>query len=107
MTLVINGITYSFNADASGNWLFILPSALTDGVYDYTVNAIDVAGNHTSYTGVLTIDTSAPALTSELDRNNIIYGDKVIGNSQPIFLVAPNRARQLPSASPIRLIPCS
>lgn len=85
MTLVINGITYSFNADASGNWLFILPSALTDGVYDYTVNAIDVAGNHTSYTGVLIIDTSAPALTSELDRNNIIYGDKVIGNSQPIF----------------------
>ncbi|EDW8498251.1 hypothetical protein CRB79_004618 [Salmonella enterica subsp. enterica serovar Enteritidis] len=85
MTLIINGTTYTFNADASGNWYFTLPNALVDGEYHYTVNAIDVAGNHTSYTGALTIDTSAPALTSELAPSNIIYGDKVIGNSQPIF----------------------
>ncbi|QPR27648.1 Ig-like domain repeat protein [Edwardsiella hoshinae] len=85
MTLVINGTTYTFNADASGNWHFTLPSALAEGKYDYTVNASDVAGNHTSYSGALTIDTSAPALTSKLDLSNTLYGDNVIGNSQPIF----------------------
>ncbi|EAM2866916.1 hypothetical protein AHS81_25040, partial [Salmonella enterica] len=62
-----------------------MPSTLVEGVYDYTVTATDIAGNTTSHSGSLTIDTTAPALTSELDPSNVIYSDNVIGNSQPIF----------------------
>ncbi|HFW5376383.1 TPA: Ig-like domain-containing protein [Salmonella enterica subsp. diarizonae serovar 61:l,v:z35] len=85
MTLLINGITYTFNADASGNWLFTLPNSLSEGMYEYTVTVTDVAGNSTSYNGALTIDTTPPALVVELDPGNVIYGDNIIGNSQPIF----------------------
>lgn len=85
MTLVINGMTYTFNANSSGNWYFDLPSELVEGGNNYTVTATDIAGNSASYKGTLTIDTTAPSLTSTLDPSNIIYGDNVIGNSQPIF----------------------
>ncbi len=50
-------------ADDAGDWRFMLPSALTDGMHTLSASSVDVAGNAGEEVSVnVTIDTTAPAL---------------------------------------------
>ncbi|ECE6272851.1 Ig-like domain repeat protein [Salmonella enterica subsp. diarizonae] len=68
ITLTIDGNRYTTTANVDGTWTIPLTHALTDGDYHYTVTATDSAGNTTSSTATITIDTTAPDyLTGGLD----------------------------------------
>ncbi|HAU3087068.1 TPA: hypothetical protein JDC27_002109 [Salmonella enterica subsp. salamae] len=68
ITLTIDGNRYTTTANGDGAWTIPLTHALTDGAYHYTVTATDSAGNTTSSTATVTIDTTAPDhLTGGLD----------------------------------------
>ncbi|EDX9485526.1 Ig-like domain repeat protein [Salmonella enterica] len=68
ITLTIDGNRYTTTANGDGAWTIPLTHALTDGAYHYTVTATDSAGNTTSSTATITIDTTAPDhLTGGLD----------------------------------------
>ncbi|HHR6318841.1 TPA: Ig-like domain-containing protein [Providencia alcalifaciens] len=64
-------ISQTVRTDENGSWVLTLPisSALEDGQYVYRVAVEDSAGNlgeaNTEQTGVITVDTQAPALTAD------------------------------------------
>ncbi|MEY8772585.1 Ig-like domain-containing protein [Erwinia sp. ACCC 02193] len=67
VSLLLNGITYTANVDADGNWSVTLPNAVLQGLPQgdntLTVTATDPAGNTSSLTNTFTVDTSTPTLT--------------------------------------------
>ncbi|HDD9287185.1 TPA: Ig-like domain repeat protein, partial [Escherichia coli] len=86
LTLAIGSSVYTFAADASGRWSFTLPEQLQDGVHQYTLTATDIAGNISTGTGSVTIDTTGPELTQQIDpSSNNMVSDDVISNSSPVF----------------------
>ncbi|EOZ9304831.1 Ig-like domain-containing protein, partial [Enterobacter hormaechei] len=85
LVLEIGGRSYTFSADASGRWSFTLPDALSEGVHNYTLTSTDKAGNSTATQGVLTIDTTGPQLSQQLDASNNVLTGNVLGNNQPTF----------------------
>ena len=86
LTLAIGSSVYTFAADASGRWSFTLPEQLQDGVHQYTLTATDIAGNICTGTGSVTIDTTGPELTQQIDpSSNNMVSDDVISNSSPVF----------------------
>ncbi|EBS6869901.1 Ig-like domain repeat protein [Salmonella enterica] len=71
ITLTIGGNRYTTTANGDGTWTIPLTHALTDGDYQYTVTATDSAGNTTSSTATITIDTTAPDyVTGGLDATS-------------------------------------
>lgn len=61
--LQLNGVTYTVNVDARGNWTFTVPSgsALTDGTYSISITVSDSAGLQSQVlTEQLVIDATAP-----------------------------------------------
>lgn len=61
--LQLNGVTYTVNVDARGNWTFTVPNgaALTDGTYSISITVSDSAGLHSQVlTEQLVIDATAP-----------------------------------------------
>ncbi len=58
--------TLTTTVAADGTWS-VTPSTLADGAYTATVTALDAAGNASTASVPLTVDTSAPALTAVLD----------------------------------------
>lgn len=85
LVLEIGGRSYTFSADASGRWSFTLPDALSEGVHNYTLTSTDKAGNSTATQGVLTIDTTGPQLSQQLDASNNVLTGNVLGNNQPTY----------------------
>ncbi|EIK7138885.1 hypothetical protein LKL05_004700, partial [Escherichia coli] len=85
LTLAIGSSVYTFAADASGRWSFTLPEQLQDGVHQYTLTATDIAGNICTGTGSVTIDTTGPELTQQIDPSNQILTGNMISNVQPTF----------------------
>lgn len=88
ITLTIDGNRYITTANADGKWTISLTNALTDGDYHYTVTATDSAGNTTSATGALAIDTTAPdRLTGGLDATSETgaAGSQLTNQTTPIF----------------------
>lgn len=67
VSVLLNGITYTANVDADGNWSVTLPNAVLQGLPQgdntLTVTATDPAGNTSSLTNTFTVDTSTPTLT--------------------------------------------
>ncbi|WP_374072893.1 Ig-like domain-containing protein [Alloalcanivorax xenomutans] len=72
-------------ADASGNWSFVVPAALADGTYGFTATAMDEAGNTSdpSASFDVTVDTVAPdaptlsiadAADGIIDSNEMVDG---------------------------------
>ena len=72
-------------ADASGNWSFVVPAALADGTYGFTATAMDEAGNTSdpSASFDVTVDTIAPdaptlsiadAADGIIDSNEMVDG---------------------------------
>ena len=78
VTVVLNGISYSAKVQADGKWSLSVPAAdvanLTDGdIYHVTASAQDGAGNDTSVTRDLSVDTSAPVLSiAPISTDNIL-----------------------------------
>jgi large repetitive protein len=65
VTVVIDGKTFTAIVDENGKWSVDVAPALTDGVYEFTASITDEAGNESTATGTLTLDTQAPALTAD------------------------------------------
>ncbi|WP_240490438.1 Ig-like domain-containing protein, partial [Acinetobacter venetianus] len=62
VTVNVNGVDYPATNNGDGTWTLAdntLP-ALTDGAYTVTVTATDPAGNSSTATSTLTVDTTAP-----------------------------------------------
>ncbi|WP_045418008.1 Ig-like domain-containing protein, partial [Vibrio owensii] len=70
-------------------WTISLPNLTQgDGVYSYTVEIEDIAGNKSTKNGSLTIDTSKPTLVADLDSladSGSSSNDGVTNNTTPTF----------------------
>ncbi|MEL0613627.1 retention module-containing protein, partial [Marinomonas arenicola] len=65
--------TDAVTADTDGNYSITIPTALGEGSNDLSVKAVDVAGNDTTTTQNVTVDTTAagaPGVTITEDANN-------------------------------------
>ncbi|PTB95886.1 hypothetical protein C9994_09750, partial [Marivirga lumbricoides] len=100
VVVVINGVTFTTTADASGDWSVDTETAtptaggpftpLPDGDYDVAVTSTDAAGNSSSdaTNNELTINTSIPTaptvnLLTTNDVTPVITGTNGLGTSQP------------------------
>jgi len=69
ISLEIGGETYTGVVDASGEWSIQVTETLADSQYEYTVTAVDVAGNTAESDGSITIDSSTN-VTIRLDASS-------------------------------------
>ncbi|PIJ57140.1 hypothetical protein BOM23_14310, partial [Erwinia sp. OLMDLW33] len=79
VTLVLNGVTYTASVEANGNWSVNVPAAqagaLADGSVTLSASVSDAAGNSTSTTHDLRVDTTVPVVTI-----NTIAGDNILNS---------------------------
>ncbi|EEK8096539.1 Ig-like domain repeat protein, partial [Salmonella enterica subsp. enterica serovar Javiana] len=86
--LTINGITHEMTADKDGQWSLAVDPALTDGVYDISLEITDIAGNSITQTGKLTVDTQPPTVTSALSSDTDTGAsntDNITNNPKPVL----------------------
>lgn len=76
VSVVLNGKTYSAQVSVTGTWSVSVPAAdlaqLADGSYTITATLADTAGNTTTDTQVVTVDTGIPLLSVTLFDDNIL-----------------------------------
>lgn len=76
VSVVLNGKTYSAQVSVTGTWSVSVPAAdlaqLTDGSHTITATLADRAGNTTTDTQVVTVDTGIPLLSVTLFDDNIL-----------------------------------
>ncbi|WDF99980.1 Ig-like domain-containing protein [Pectobacterium carotovorum subsp. carotovorum] len=76
VSVVMNGKTYSAQVSVTGTWSVSVPAAdlsqLTDGSYTITATLADTAGNTTTDTQVVSVDTGIPLLSVTLFDDNIL-----------------------------------
>ncbi|QXB78821.1 Ig-like domain-containing protein [Enterobacter asburiae] len=82
ITVTLNGIQYTATADASGNWSVTVPtsavSALGEAHYTVTASVTDSAGNSTSTSHDVLVDSSLPIVTIDtLAGDNIVNAAEV------------------------------
>ncbi|MCP2233761.1 Ig-like domain-containing protein [Erwinia aphidicola] len=79
VTLVLNGVTYTASVEANGNWSVNVPAAqagaLADGTVTLSASVSDAAGNRTSITHDLRVDTTVPVVTIDT-----IAGDNILNS---------------------------
>ncbi|EAP0278499.1 hypothetical protein DMV52_22295, partial [Salmonella enterica] len=63
VVIILNGIEYRTTANSAGEWSIQITTELGEGQNDYTVAVTDVAGNNSSATGSITLDTEITPLT--------------------------------------------
>jgi hypothetical protein len=77
VTVRLNGTDYSATINAGGSWSVTIPqtalSAMADGSYQITVNAVTAANTPASAAKTIEVDTQAPTLTL-----NPVAGDDII-----------------------------
>lgn len=83
--LTIGGISYTTTAGADGSWKIAVSDPLPEGGSTYSVSATSANGNSTTTQGEVTIDTTGPELSHQLDTTNNVLVGNVIGNNQPTF----------------------
>ncbi|MEQ9878298.1 Ig-like domain-containing protein [Pectobacterium aroidearum] len=76
VSISLNGKTYSAQVSVTGAWSVNVPAAdlaqLTDGSYTITATLADKAGNSTTTTQTVTVDTAIPLLSVTLFDDNIL-----------------------------------
>lgn len=76
VSVVMNGKTYSAQVSVTGTWSVSVPAAdlaqLTDDSYTITATLTDTAGNTTTDTQVVSVDTGIPLLSVTLFDDNIL-----------------------------------
>nr|UKE85797.1 Ig-like domain-containing protein [Pectobacterium sp. PL152] len=76
VSISLNGKTYSAQVSVTGTWSVNVPAAdlaqLTDGNYTITATLADKAGNSTTTTQTVTVDTAIPLLSVTLFDDNIL-----------------------------------
>ncbi|AVF34397.1 Ig-like domain-containing protein [Rahnella sikkimica] len=81
VTITLNGQTYSATVGADGNWSVNVPGAqagaLQDGNVTVSASVSDAAGNSTSTTQNLLVDTTVPVITI-----NTIAGDNILNSAE-------------------------
>ena len=81
ITVTLNGIHYTAIADDSGNWTVTVPasavSALGEANYTVTASVTDSAGNNSSTTHDVLVDSALPVITL-----NAIASDDIINASE-------------------------
>src|SRR5690606_34354394 len=81
ITVTLNGIQYTAIADDSGNWTVTVPasavSALGEANYTVTASVTDSAGNNSSATHDVLVDSALPVITL-----NAIASDDIINASE-------------------------
>ncbi|MEL0625054.1 Ig-like domain-containing protein, partial [Marinomonas arenicola] len=77
--------TDAVTADTDGNYSITIPAALDEGSNDLTVKAVDVAGNETTITQNVTVDTSVSGLTANITdaTNSGSNEDTITNNAKP------------------------
>ncbi|WP_281272032.1 Ig-like domain-containing protein [Marinomonas pollencensis] len=77
--------TDAVTADTDGNYSITIPAALDEGSSDLTVKAIDAAGNETTTTQNVTVDTSVSGLTADITNatNSGSNDDSITNNATP------------------------
>ncbi|EHO8673522.1 Ig-like domain repeat protein [Salmonella enterica] len=87
LNIILAGNTHTISADPDGNWAFKVPGPLSDGIWQYTITAIDQAGNTNTGTASFTIDTSVSALTAGLSPVDIMEGTggNVTASARPLL----------------------
>ncbi|NQF18884.1 Ig-like domain-containing protein, partial [Enterobacter hormaechei] len=81
VTVTLNGKNHTATVGSDGSWSVTLPAsevqALANGEHTLTVNVSDKAGNGSSTTADLTVDTAAPVVTI-----NTVAGDDILNTSE-------------------------
>ncbi|WCG82214.1 Ig-like domain-containing protein [Pectobacterium sp. A5351] len=76
VSVVLNGKTYTAQVSATGTWSVSVPAAdlaqLSDGSHTITATLSDIAGNTTTDTQIVTVDTGIPLLSVTLFDDNIL-----------------------------------
>ncbi|MCA5945737.1 Ig-like domain-containing protein [Pectobacterium brasiliense] len=76
VSISLNGKTYTAQVSVTGDWSVNVPAAdlalLADGSHTITATLTDKAGNTTTDTQVVTVDTDIPLLSVTLFDNNIL-----------------------------------
>ncbi|MEX6230122.1 Ig-like domain-containing protein [Providencia hangzhouensis] len=85
--LTIGGQPVVTTADSDGDWTIVVQQTLTDGTYDYTVKATDVAGNSTVVTESVQIKTTLQPTTLQLNNQSDLMTNQPLptlsGQSEP------------------------
>ncbi|MEX6215543.1 Ig-like domain-containing protein [Providencia hangzhouensis] len=85
--LMIDGQHVVTTADSDGDWTIVVQQTLTDGTYDYTVKATDVAGNSTVVTESVQIKTTLQPTTLQLNNQSDLMTNQPLptlsGQSEP------------------------
>ncbi|WNS21449.1 Ig-like domain-containing protein [Enterobacter hormaechei] len=81
VTVTLNGKNHTATVGSDGSWSVTLPAsevqALANGEHTLTVNVSDKAGNGSSTTADITVDTAAPVVTI-----NTVAGDDILNTSE-------------------------
>ncbi|CAH7353464.1 conserved hypothetical protein [Vibrio chagasii] len=71
ITVFINNKEYKGVVQSDGTWSIRIDDVIPDGVWDYRILAVDIAGNEAETSGTIEIDTIAPTdLTYSLDNDS-------------------------------------
>lgn len=87
LSIVLAGNTHTISPEPDGTWAFNVPGPLSDGIWQYTITAIDQAGNTNTGTASFTIDTSVSVLTAGLSPVDITdgTGGNVTASARPLL----------------------
>ncbi|QZN95213.1 Ig-like domain-containing protein [Symbiopectobacterium purcellii] len=99
VTVTLNGKTYTTTVDSEGKWQLPLSSAdlqaLSEGTNAMTIVTVDKAGNSTSISRELIVDTTPPTLTlQKLTGDDFLTSDELKNTQTLSGVTSPNEAGQ-------------
>ena len=88
ITLTIDSKNYSAKVGDNGLWVITDVHSLSDGDYNYSIKITDIAGNSTTITESVTIDTTPPAFVPAIleDDTGSSSKDMITKNGDLVFV---------------------